>query len=80
MNPYFETLIAESFEHKQAYHGKKLFVANSLHDPYDPQQEVHQSMHELSAKINDEMRKKRNSSTRHMRIMDMYPIQVFMMD
>ena len=55
MNLFFNALIDKSFENKELFYGRKLFVANSLIDPYDPNKEVHQSMLEFSRKIKAEL-------------------------
>ena len=55
MNPFFNALIDKSFMNKELFYGKKLFVANSLVDPYDPNKEVHQAMLEFSRKVNSEL-------------------------
>ncbi len=55
MNTYFNTLTDESFQHKEKYKGKQLFVANSLADPLDPNQEIHQSIVDLSKRIKNEL-------------------------
>ncbi|MCB0669570.1 MAG: alpha/beta hydrolase [Saprospiraceae bacterium] len=55
MNPFFNALIDKSFENKEVFSGKKLFVANSLVDPYDPNKEVHQAMLEFAQKIKSEL-------------------------
>ena len=54
MNPFFNALIDKSFENKEHFYGKKLFVANSLVDPYDPNKEVHQAMIEFTRKVKAE--------------------------
>lgn len=55
MNPFFNALMEKSFADKALFEGKKLFVANSLVDPYDPNKEVHKSMLEFSEKVKSEL-------------------------
>ena len=52
MDSYFNTLADKSFQTKDWFQGKKLFVANSLADPLDPSQEIHHAMLAFSKKIN----------------------------
>jgi predicted alpha/beta superfamily hydrolase len=51
MNPYFNTLTDKALQNKDSFKGKKLFVANSLADPLDPNKEIHQSMLDFSKKL-----------------------------
>ena len=51
MDDYFTELRESAFNNKETYNGKTLFVANSLSDPLDPKQEIHQSMVNFSKKI-----------------------------
>lgn len=51
MDAFFNALIDEAFQRKDRFNGKKLFVANSLADPLDPKQEIHQSMLDFSVKL-----------------------------
>lgn len=55
MNPFFNDLIEKAFEHKERFFGKKLFVANSLVDSYDPNREVHKAMLAFAEKVNSEL-------------------------
>jgi len=55
MNTYFNNLTDISFQNKQNFKGKKLFVANSLSDPLDPNKEIHQSIVDLSKRIKHEL-------------------------
>jgi len=60
MSPFFSALIHKAFKSKEQFYGKKLFVANSLADRFDPNQEVHHEMLEfakiLSTELGDKMR------------------------
>lgn len=51
MDAFFNTLADEAFQTKDRFNGKKLFVANSLADPLDPNQEIHQAMLDFSIKL-----------------------------
>jgi hypothetical protein len=55
MNYYFEALTDKSFKNKDQFNGKKMFVANSLIDPFDPQKEVHIEMLEFFKKVKSEL-------------------------
>jgi len=55
MEFYFGALTDKTFKNKDQFNGKKLFVANSLADPYDPNKEVHKAMLEFSKKVNLEL-------------------------
>jgi hypothetical protein len=55
MNSYFVALTDKSFKNKEKFKGKKLFVANSLVDPFDPKKEVHNAMLEFSKKVKTEL-------------------------
>ena len=55
MEYYFGALTDKSFENKDQFNGKKLFVANSLADPFDPKKEVHNTMLEFSKKVKSEL-------------------------
>jgi len=55
MNKYFNTLTDKAFQNKNEFKGKKLFVANSLADPLDPNKEIHQSIVDLSKRIKSEL-------------------------
>ena len=55
MNLYFETLTDNSFQNKEQFNGKKLFIANSLADPFDPKKEIHNSILEFSNKVKTEL-------------------------
>lgn len=55
MDTYFNTLADKSFQNKGNFKGKKLFVANSLADPLDPNKEIHQSIVDLSKRIKNEL-------------------------
>ncbi|MEX2511842.1 MAG: alpha/beta hydrolase-fold protein [Cyclobacteriaceae bacterium] len=55
MNTYFGALTDKAFKDKERFNGKKLFVANSLADPFDPKKEVHYAMLEFSKKVNLEL-------------------------
>ena len=51
MSTYFNSLADRSFQTKERYKGKKLFVANSTTDPYDPKREIHKEMLDFSDKM-----------------------------
>ncbi|WP_104734522.1 alpha/beta hydrolase [Hanstruepera ponticola] len=55
MNTYFNKLADKSFQNNNNFKGKKLFVANSLADPLDPNKEIHQSIIDLSKRIEHEL-------------------------
>ncbi len=55
MEYYFGALTDKSFEDQNQFKGKKLFVANSLADPFDPKKEVHNAMLEFSKKVKSEL-------------------------
>lgn len=48
MDDFFSNLASEAFTNKDDFNGKTLFVANSLSDPLDPNQEIHQSVIDFS--------------------------------
>ncbi|WP_425636500.1 alpha/beta hydrolase [Algoriphagus yeomjeoni] len=51
MQPYFDSLIEKAFQSKEMFDGKKVFIANSLNDPYDPDKEVHYAMQQFTKKV-----------------------------
>lgn len=51
MDSFFNTLADQAFLNEDRFNGKKLFVANSLADPLDPKQEIHQAMLNFSIKL-----------------------------
>ncbi len=55
MDTYFNKLADNTFQNKDNFKGKKLFVANSLADPLDPKKEIHQSIVDLSKRIKNEL-------------------------
>ena len=55
MDIYFNGLATEAFQNKEDFNGKKLFVANSLADPQDPNKEIHQSIVDFSKRIQSEL-------------------------
>jgi len=55
MEYFFRALTDKSFKNKDQFNGKKLFVANSLVDPFDPKKEVHNVMLEFSKKVKTEL-------------------------
>lgn len=55
MNEYFNTLADNTFQNKSDFQEKKLFVANSLADPLDPNKEIHRSMVYFSERIQSEI-------------------------
>lgn len=58
MNPFFSDLVEKAFKNKEQFHGKKLFVANSLADRFDPNKEVHNAVLEFSERLNSEFGEK----------------------
>ena len=55
MDTFFSGLADNAFRNKEQFEGKKLFVANSLADPFDPNKEVHNAMLAFSIKIESEL-------------------------
>jgi len=55
MDTFFNALVDKSFQNKDSYNGKKLFVANSLADPLDPNREIHQSILGFSKRLKSEL-------------------------
>lgn len=55
MDSYFNKQIDEALHNKDNFKGKKLFVANSLADPLDPNKEIHQSIVDFSKRIEYEL-------------------------
>jgi len=55
MDSYFEILTEKSFQNKDRFNGKRLFVGNSLADPFDPKKEVHNAMLEFSEKVSSNL-------------------------
>jgi predicted alpha/beta superfamily hydrolase len=55
MDSFFSGLADNAFKNKEQFNGKKLFVANSLADTYDPKKEVHFAMLEFAKKIESEL-------------------------
>lgn len=55
MNPFFSALMDRTFKNKEKFKGKKLFVANSLADPFDPNKEVHNEILHFSERLNSEL-------------------------
>jgi uncharacterized protein len=58
MNTYFSVLTDKAFKNKEQFNGKKLFVANSLADTYDPKKEVHFAMLEFKKRVEAELGEK----------------------
>ncbi len=55
MHSFFSGLADNAFKNKEQFNGKKLFVANSLADPYDQKKEVHFAMLEFAKKVGSEL-------------------------
>lgn len=55
MDTFFNTLADKSFQNKYSFKGKKLFVANSLTDPLDPNREIHLSILCFSKRLKSEL-------------------------
>jgi predicted alpha/beta superfamily hydrolase len=55
MDSYFGALTDKAYRKKDQFNGKRLFIANSLDDPFDPNKEVHNAMLEFSKKIESEL-------------------------
>lgn len=55
MDTFFSALADKSFRNKEQFKGKKLFVANSLADPFDPKKEVHYAMLAFAQKVKSEL-------------------------
>ncbi|MGB5983409.1 MAG: alpha/beta hydrolase-fold protein [Nonlabens sp.] len=52
MDGFFSELIGRAFEDQSKFNGKSLFVANSLSDPLDLNQEIHKSVLKFSKTLN----------------------------
>jgi uncharacterized protein len=55
MDAFFNALADQAFQKKDRLNAKKLFVANSLADPLDPNGEIHQAMLDFSKKLKSEL-------------------------
>lgn len=55
MDTFFSALADKAFKNKEQFNGKKLFVANSLADHFDPKKEVHFAMLEFEKKVEAEL-------------------------
>jgi uncharacterized protein len=55
MDAFFNALADQAFQNKDRFNAKKLFVANSLADPLDPNGEIHQAMLDFSKKLKSEL-------------------------
>lgn len=55
MDTFFNALADKAFRNKEQFIGKKLFVANSLSDPFDPEKEVHNAMMLFAKKVASEL-------------------------
>lgn len=55
MDYFFRALTDKALKNKEQYNGKKLFVANSLVDTFDPKKEVHNGMLDFFTKIDHEL-------------------------
>lgn len=51
MSTFFDALIERALTKKEQFEGKALFIANSIADPYDPNQEVHNAIIAFSEKL-----------------------------
>jgi predicted alpha/beta superfamily hydrolase len=50
-NEYFVTLSTRAFRNVKSFAGRRVFMANSLRDQYDPDQTIHRQMIEFSALV-----------------------------
>lgn len=55
MQTYFDALIDKSFKSKELFNGKKVFIANSLNDSYNPDKEVHHAMLQFTKKVKTDL-------------------------
>lgn len=55
MDAFFSAVADNAFGNKEQFNGRKLFVANSLADPFDPKKEVHLAMLDFAKKIASEL-------------------------
>jgi uncharacterized protein len=55
MDSFFSGLADNAFKNKEQFNGKKLFVANSLADRFDPKKEVHFAMLKFRKKVEAEL-------------------------
>jgi predicted alpha/beta superfamily hydrolase len=55
INEYFVALSTRAFQDTKSYAGRRVFMANSLQDRYDPDQSIHRQMVEFSALVKDKL-------------------------
>jgi len=55
MDTFFSAIADKAFRNKEQFDGKKLFIANSLVDRFDPKKEVHNAMLAFAKKIESEL-------------------------
>ncbi|TXE14733.1 alpha/beta hydrolase [Algoriphagus aquimarinus] len=55
MQTYFDALIDKAFKNKELFNGKRVFIANSLNDSYDPNKEVHNAMLQFTKKVKTDL-------------------------
>ena len=52
---YFRTMSDRAFQKVESYADRRVFMANSLRDQYDPDQTIHRQMGEFSALVKDKL-------------------------
>lgn len=55
-NEYFVSLSDRAFQNVESYANRRVFMANSLRDRYDPDQAIHRRMVEFSGLVRDKLR------------------------
>jgi uncharacterized protein len=54
-NEYFVTMSTRAFQNVEAFANRRVFMANSLRDQYDPDQAIHRQMIEFSSLVRDKL-------------------------
>jgi predicted alpha/beta superfamily hydrolase len=52
---YFRAISSRAFQVVEAYAGRRVFMANSLRDQYDPDQAIHKRMEQFSALVEEKL-------------------------
>ena len=52
---YFGALRSRAFQNSASYGGRRVFMANSLQDQYDPDQAIHRQMVEFTALVKEKL-------------------------
>ena len=55
MDYFFSPLVDKAFQNPDTYKDKRIFLANSENDSYDPRKEILKSMDEFSRKVNEKL-------------------------